>query len=163
MVKNETIQALKPLVVNATVAKKRSFKDIFEARAFKAIFHGFSLGQKGWKVLDLESEEVIVSRDVQFQETVFPYADKILSHPPTSVNDKSARSSQANTDDEGRKFYSRSNRKVKKPTWLSEYVVNADILTITHLAFLSKVHFVKEPKNYQEVAKDDRWVNAMKA
>lgn len=34
---------------------------------------GFSVGQKGWKILELEIEKVTVSRNVQFQENIFPF------------------------------------------------------------------------------------------
>lgn len=42
------------------------FKDKFSPRAHQAVFLGYSPGQKGWKLMDLTSKEVIVARDVVF-------------------------------------------------------------------------------------------------
>jgi hypothetical protein len=48
--------------------------DKFASRSRKCVFVGFSYGQKGWKVYDLEREVFFVSRDVDFVETEFPFA-----------------------------------------------------------------------------------------
>ena len=48
-------------------------RDKFSTRAHRCIFLGYSHGQKGYKVYDLEREKVFVSRDVIFYETEFPF------------------------------------------------------------------------------------------
>lgn len=48
-------------------------KDKFASRSRKCVFLGYPFGKKGWKVMDLETHELFVSRDVRFQEDVFPY------------------------------------------------------------------------------------------
>ncbi|KAG7529442.1 Ribonuclease H-like superfamily [Arabidopsis thaliana x Arabidopsis arenosa] len=48
-------------------------KDKFGERSRRCVFMGYPFGQKGWRVYDLEKSEFIVSRDVVFQEDVFPY------------------------------------------------------------------------------------------
>ena len=49
-------------------------KDKFGARSRRCIFFGYPYGKKGWKVNDLETGEIFVSRDVIFHEGVYPFA-----------------------------------------------------------------------------------------
>lgn len=56
-------------------------KEKFGSRSRKFVFLGYPFGKKGWKVYDLETKEVFVSRDVRFLEDVFPFAgasDEVL-------------------------------------------------------------------------------------
>lgn len=48
-------------------------KGKFDSRAFPCVFLGYLFGQKGYKVFNLESHDVVISRDVIFQEDVFPF------------------------------------------------------------------------------------------
>lgn len=56
-------------------------KDKFSPREKAAIHIGFSVGQKGWKLLDIESGKIITSRDVQFEEDLFPFEDTSFTIP----------------------------------------------------------------------------------
>ena len=40
----------------------------------ESVFLGYPFGKKGWKVCDLETREIFISRDVVFYEGVFPFA-----------------------------------------------------------------------------------------
>jgi len=47
--------------------------DKFASWSRKWIFVGYLYGKKGWKVYDLETHEIFVSRDVIFHEHIFPF------------------------------------------------------------------------------------------
>lgn len=53
--------------------------DKFESRSNQSIFIGYPFAKKGWRVYNLETGVVSVSRDVVFLETEFTY-------PPTSIS-----------------------------------------------------------------------------
>ena len=47
--------------------------DKFESRSRKYIFVGYSLGQKGYRVYDLQSKQIFTSKDVVFHENIFSF------------------------------------------------------------------------------------------
>ena len=51
----------------------KTHKDKFEPRATPHIFVGYPFNTKGYKVLDLATKRIHVSRDVIFHEAVFPF------------------------------------------------------------------------------------------
>lgn len=61
------------------------FKDRnkFTARAVPCVFLGYSFGYKGYKVLNLDTNVVSISRNVVFHETIFPFKKDL---PPSSVD-----------------------------------------------------------------------------
>lgn len=78
------LRTFKCLCFAANIA---SYKDKFDARGVKCMFLGYAMGHKGYKVVDLATRGVFVSRDVQFHESIFPYSNYIPSTPtiPLSV------------------------------------------------------------------------------
>lgn len=48
-------------------------RDKLQPRAFPAVFLGYPFGKKGYKVLVLDTQEVIISRNVIFHKTIFPF------------------------------------------------------------------------------------------
>lgn len=72
----------------AAVLPKSS--DKFAPRSVKGVFIGYPYAIKGYKILNLSTRQVFISRDVQFIETVFPFKDldvtpPQLLFPPSSV------------------------------------------------------------------------------
>lgn len=49
-------------------------KHKFGERSRQCVFMGYSFGQKGWRVYDIQNDEFFVSKDVVFEESEFPFA-----------------------------------------------------------------------------------------
>ena len=52
---------------------KSQTKDKFLPRSRKYMFVGYPYVKKGWKAYDLETNEIFISIDVIFHETIFPF------------------------------------------------------------------------------------------
>jgi len=59
-------------------AKARDrLNDKFASCSRKCVFVGYPYGKKGWKLYDLETKEIFVSRDVEFCEDTFPFSKTV--------------------------------------------------------------------------------------
>jgi len=63
------------------VATYKQGRDKFKPRSRAYVFLGYPFGQKGYRVMDLDTHKVYVSRDVIFQEDIFPFATPIKGKP----------------------------------------------------------------------------------
>ena len=61
----------------------------FEPRGATCVFLGYPLGKKGYKLVDLKTKRVFVSRDVHFFENQFPFASQSPTSPPFFPNSHS--------------------------------------------------------------------------
>lgn len=77
-------------------ATQTHLTDKFQHRAIPALFVGYSLSQKGYKLYDLQSKIFFVSRDVTFQEHIFPFhsqnlvSDSCFPYQSPSCDDNSS-------------------------------------------------------------------------
>lgn len=61
--------------------------DKLHTRAYSCIFVGFSPGQKGYKVYDLDNHKIVVSKDVKFITSELPETkeDSPLTNSPLNA------------------------------------------------------------------------------
>lgn len=99
----------------------------------------------------MATNEIIISRDVQFHESVFPFSNTTHANNNTTTTEveepllPAVPCSTANV---------KSGRVIKKPSWLQDYVVQASTVGEAHTAFLGKSQIHKELYSYAEASKN---------
>lgn len=75
--------------------------DKFASRSKKSVFLGYPFGKKGWRVYDLETRKISISRNVLFCEDKFPFSTSSIidQSPITSGPSVPARSLAFDVDD----------------------------------------------------------------
>lgn len=56
----------------------------FDSRAHRCVLIGYPTGKKGYKLYNLETKKFLVSRDVKFSETIFPFSLAIPTNTSSS-------------------------------------------------------------------------------
>ena len=72
--------------------------DKFASKSRKCVFVRDPYGKKGWKLFDLETKEFFVSRDVEFVELEFPFANDGPIHKEFLHNEAIAEIFEENTE-----------------------------------------------------------------
>ena len=158
----------------------------FDPRAKACVFIGYPSGFKGYKLLDLESNSISISRHVLFHETIFPFADSSLSDTAKaffkspdkpdvdlpSVTISSDEPSMSSSD-VNMPLAVLSSRTRRAPIYLQDYHCNFTSLfplsryltynkfSSLHYAFINSILLCSEPLNFSEAKKSKEWCNAV--
>ena len=67
----------------ATTISQESKK--FDSRARRCVFLGYLFRVKDYKLVDLETNEILLSRDITFHEQIFPFKSPVSETPPSNT------------------------------------------------------------------------------
>ena len=149
----------------------------FSPRARADVFLGYPPGYKGYKLLDLENNQVFISRNVIFHEIIFPFTQS-LSNSSSSYSDIFSDQVLPHSSSHVDSTYTKKSQRITRPPVhfsnyhcyltqhdqslypLSHYV-SYDHLSLTHKSFVFSLSMETEPNSYHEVAQSPHWHAAM--
>ncbi|KAL2249557.1 UNVERIFIED_CONTAM: Retrovirus-related Pol polyprotein from transposon RE2 [Sesamum indicum] len=161
-------------------------KKKFDSRSYKCVFLGYGHGQKGYKVYDLASQSIFVTRDLVFHENYFPFesitSDNLACPLPivpidSDVFTNKEKESDININEEpdihtDDTQIRRSSRQTSKPVWMKDFVCDFSYDTMpTHITaftptygcFVQALSILQEPKSFREAQQKQEWREAMKS
>lgn len=153
------------------VANTNPNKHKLEIKAHKCVFLGHSSQHKGYHLLNLDTNNVIVSRDVKFYETSYPFLKSQSTSNPEPPNDDPF-PHQFNSDqvsipapNNNLGFSSKPARTVQKPHWRQDYIFSSNnhgnALMNDYREVVHNVIF-QEPQYFHQGNKIKEWQQAMK-
>lgn len=140
---------LKPFGCLAYAANVLPMKSKYASRSHIRVFLGYVFGMKGYQLFDLETKQLLISRDVRFLESVFPFAKETLptSDVPMSMTDDLQRDfdsppgttiSDLKTHFDPTESHAlrRSTRATQKPAWMNNFICEetANQLVVPHVS-----------------------------
>ncbi|XP_074369130.1 uncharacterized protein LOC141709984 [Apium graveolens] len=123
--------------------------DKLASRAFRCVFIGYPYAQKAYKLYDLDNHKVIISRDVTFQENIFPFKQSSISPvvspsvqldfstessdiPSFSMNHNVDNNVTDNTvdDDSLNQIFESSDAYIQSDNIISDYIASSSIVSL---------------------------------
>lgn len=138
-----------------------------DPKARRCIFVGYDNHRKGWKCLDPETNMIVVSRDVVFDEVSSYKIGEINGQNdadlPLFLDDSSSTNGRTNTDsleEQNQEDLRRSTRQRKQPNYLADYEVQTNQFSILSCFFMDDL-YGDEPKSYNAAKETPEWEEAM--
>ncbi|KAL0355837.1 UNVERIFIED_CONTAM: Copia protein [Sesamum radiatum] len=175
LVRAEVTRALQTPDINAHHSNFVEYED----------FAGYAHGRKGYKVMDLEIENIHIARDVVFHERTFPFhhidkSETLCPLPKITQNEEIEKLPNNEITEEIIENITpqyeqpiiprRSGRQITRPTWMNDFVCNQTTdtylptnisLTHIHSCFVEGLSILQEPKNFSEAQARQEWREAM--
>ncbi|GJV60329.1 retrovirus-related pol polyprotein from transposon TNT 1-94 [Tanacetum coccineum] len=139
-------------------ADVRPHEDKFANRGIKSVLSGYPINQKGYKLYNWETKEIFLSRDVVFEENIFPF--KEVEVPTDSQSPPTYPSFETHDKEMTEPAPSSNTSTPHYPLFVSSEFKN---IPHSHIAFLANVFANSEPTSYAQAEKDVEWVRAIEA
>uniref|UniRef100_A0A1J3JNZ9 Retrovirus-related Pol polyprotein from transposon TNT 1-94 n=1 Tax=Noccaea caerulescens TaxID=107243 RepID=A0A1J3JNZ9_NOCCA len=163
----------------------------FQPRSRSCVFLGSPAGYKGYKLLDLETNKIHISRNVLFHEDLFPFTegqsdfisdffsptvDSSFSNRPDVENVETGSPRSIHDDSVADAGSERVKRSSKTPAYLQDYFCNIteteipyplsaymsyEKLCDEYKAYICVVPLHPEPTSFTQAKKFDEWLKAM--
>ncbi|GAA0173161.1 transmembrane signal receptor [Lithospermum erythrorhizon] len=159
-------------------------RDKLDSRSKTCIFIGINEGTKGYRVFDVITEKVMISRDVVFEEDkqwnwekkqadskedVLEWNDAADNEPTPQINPEvppdapqsdtsSDETSDGDSPDQGRAV-TRLGRTVNQPAWMRDYV-SGEVISDEEVHMVQD-HDREDPHSYEDACKFEKWKEAM--